>query len=373
MGYAGCCETFTRSWPVVPLCCSDAGRPTGRPLRSSCFVVPCLAPRTSCCGANTPRGARRAAERGGADLDGDEWIASPVTGRPIRLGGPTFAKLVREGYSLQGNRLAKGATPAAPEISDEVLLAHGWRTLFHDKWLVIVEKGPGLCTVPGVRPETHDCLLTRVQEHFPTARVVHRLDRDTSGILVLARSAEVHRTLSMAFEAREVEKTYLAICDGHVGSPGQGRREEWGMIDLPIGKDTGNIALEKPWMRRMRIDHDKGRPSRTLYRPLWHEEPGPASSAAARSLVALKPVTGRSHQLRVHMMSLGHTILGDEIYGSDVQIERGRWLPECRERRLCLHAWRLSLKHPATGQEISHVAPCRFLELAPKAVLAGLG
>ena len=304
------------------------------------------------------------------------WIRSPVSGRPIRVGGPTFKKLLLEGFALRDNELCAkerqvqqtaealedGFRDGDVMDGDDRLLERGWRALYEDEAIVVVEKGPGLCTVPGVRPETHDCLLTRVQERFPAVRVVHRLDRDTSGILVLARNAEVHRTLSMAFEAREVDKTYIALVDGHVPGPGGEIDGEWGLIDLPIGKDTGQRAQQTPWLRRMCVDLASGRPSRTLYRTLLQEKGSPA---LPRSLVALKPVTGRSHQLRVHMHALGHTILGDEIYGDEVQISRGKWEAGSGDRRLCLHAHKLSFTHPTTGLAVRYAAPCCFLKIAP--------
>lgn len=226
----------------------------------------------------------------------------------------------------------------------------------------------------------------------------------------MARNPAVHRNLSMAFEARQVDKTYIALVAGHVtpeghGGGSDGDEHEWNLIDLPIGKDEAEKSKEKPWMRRMCIDSLNGRPSRTFFKSLWlspppHSLSRPAESIHAlsphtlpRTLVALKPLTGRSHQLRVHMKALGHTILGDEIYGNVTEIDAGLLaVPASRGgeigidtdaftftnkdkdththdgRRLCLHAWRLQFRHPTSGLDVIFCAPCPFLHVASQDV-----
>ena len=338
--------------PLVPLLLSATCLAT-RPLAHAFVKTPFL-----------PRPARpfilrpmlACSSKGGSTGDGREWVVSPKTGRQILVGGPTFVKLVgaggfmlrdRElvpvpsadgthspagtafrtdgdeacGHNVSPSVATAGAVPgvAQPLHGEGHLQNHGWRALHVDDAILIIEKAGGLCSVPGVRPETHDCLLTRVQARFPGARIVHRLDRDTSGVMVIARNADAHRTLSMAFERREVDKTYLALVAGLVRDENDVWRRSvggdgWRLIDLPIGKDTGDKTREKPWVRRMCVDHTAGRSSRTFMKPLWlvGGESAPAGSGEETdvvecSLVALKPMTGRSHQLRVHMHAAGET------------------------------------------------------------------
>ena len=338
--------------PLVPLLLSATCLAT-RPLAHAFAKTPFL-----------PRPARpfilrpmlACSSKGGSTGDGREWVVSPKTGRQILVGGPTFVKLVGAGGFMLRNRELVPVPPAdvtrspagtafrtggdeacGHDVSPSVATAgavsgqrvaqplhgeahlqdHGWRALHVDDAILIIEKAGGLCSVPGVRPETHDCLLTRVQARFPGARIVHRLDRDTSGVMVIARNADAHRTLSMAFERREVDKTYLALVAGLVRDENDVWRRSvggdgWRLIDLPIGKDTGDKTREKPWVRRMCVDHTAGRSSRTFMKPLWlvGGESAPAGSGEESdvvecSLVALKPMTGRSHQLRVHMHAAG--------------------------------------------------------------------
>jgi tRNA pseudouridine32 synthase/23S rRNA pseudouridine746 synthase len=193
----------------------------------------------------------------------------------------------------------------------------GWRLLAQGSGFVVVEKACGLLSVPGIGPDKADCLVARVSTRFPGARIVHRLDRDTSGVMVLATDAATHRRLSMAFEARGVAKSYHALVAGHLTG-------ESGLVDLPLRKEALGSA-------RQVVCHAQGRPSQTR----WFVEARLAAvpeSVTSRpcTLVRLEPLTGRSHQLRVHLLSLGHPILGDNLYAPAPLVEAAT--------RLCLHA-----------------------------------
>lgn len=210
--------------------------------------------------------------------------------------------------------------------------APGYALLHEDRHLLVVDKAYGLLTVPGIGPEKADCLIARVAARFAGARVVHRLDRDTSGVLVVARDADTHRALSMQFERRETGKTYVALAAGHPP-------KSEGEIDLPIRKDLVNTP-------RQVIDFVHGRPSVTRWRVRE------TLDAPARTRFELTPITGRSHQLRVHLIAIGHPILGDDLYAP----------PEARALapRLCLHAERLEFTHPATGERVAFTSPAPF-------------
>lgn len=202
--------------------------------------------------------------------------------------------------------------------------------LYQDAHLLVYDKPAGLLSVPGRLPENKDSLALRAQAEFPDALIVHRLDMATSGLLVLARGPEAHRTLSMAFADRQVDKRYIAVVAGQVTA-------DTGEVNLPLICDWPN----RP---RQMVDHDIGKPSLTRYRVLSRE--------ADRTRIELEPVTGRSHQLRVHMMAMGHPIIGDEFYAPE---DIRRLSP-----RLLLHAERLSLPHPANGEIMPFHAPALF-------------
>ena len=199
--------------------------------------------------------------------------------------------------------------------------------LHTDDAIVVVDKPAGLLSVPGIGAENQDCLVARLSQRFPGVRIVHRLDQHTSGVMVLARTADAHRTLSKSFEARQVEKRYVAIVAGRV-------IDDEGEITLPLRKDM---------TRRSRhiVDHEQGKPAITRWNVL---ERGPHWSR-----LALFPLTGRSHQLRVHLSAIGHPILGDDLYAP----------PEVAQRaaRLMLHAERLAFAHPSTGAHMIFQAP----------------
>lgn len=210
------------------------------------------------------------------------------------------------------------------------------RVLYCDEWLLIVNKPEGLLSVPGRGPEGADCLIARLQTRWPDALAVHRLDMATSGVMVFARGVEAHRRMSMAFERRTVGKRYVAIVSGSPPAV-----EGWSEIDLPLAVDWAN----RP---RQRVDHMNGRPSRTRWRIL-----GPAGGAwGTGTRLALEPVTGRSHQLRVHLMSIGHPIPGDPFYAPPALA--------AASPRLLLHAESLNLLHPADGRPMGWQVPTPF-------------
>ena len=201
--------------------------------------------------------------------------------------------------------------------------------IYADDWLIVSDKPAGLLSVPGRGPERADCLVARVQREYPDALTVHRLDMSTSGLLLLARGPEVHRELSKYFRERVVDKEYVAVVAGLLAN-------DSGEVDLPMIVDWPNRPRQK-------IDFEIGKPSLTRYRVLARDE------AARTTRVALEPVTGRSHQLRVHMASLGHPILGDELYGD-----------ESSAPRLLLHAAKLGFVHPSTAERMDFHAPVPF-------------
>jgi tRNA pseudouridine32 synthase / 23S rRNA pseudouridine746 synthase len=203
-----------------------------------------------------------------------------------------------------------------------------------DACCVVVTKPAGLLCVPGRGEDKQDCLSSRVQRLHPDARIVHRLDMATSGLVLMARGAVMQRVLSAAFERREVRKRYLAVVAGHLAAADG--PHGWGEIAWPLAAD---------WPRRpmQRVDCAAGRPSLTRWRVLGHGD--------GWTRLELQPVTGRTHQLRVHLQALGHPILGDALYAPpDVQ---------ARAQRLLLHAWTLAFTHPE-GREVCFESPPPF-------------
>ncbi|WP_020561317.1 pseudouridine synthase [Thiofilum flexile] len=201
----------------------------------------------------------------------------------------------------------------------------GFEVLYADEALVVVNKPAGLLSVPGSVAERADCMITRAQTLYPDALIVHRLDMSTSGILVLARGKAIHRTLSIAFAERLVEKRYIAVVDGKLA-------KTKGEIDLPLIADWPNRPKQK-------VDFELGKPSLTRYKVLAYDDELNATR------VELEPVTGRSHQLRVHLLSIGHIILGDDLYAPDSI--------RLKAPRLLLHASFIRLSHPITHERLS--------------------
>ena len=206
-------------------------------------------------------------------------------------------------------------------------------SLIHaDHALLIVNKPSGLLSVPGRGADKQDCLITRVQTEYPDALIVHRLDCDTSGLLVLARGKAMHRELSILFQSRQVEKQYVAVVDGELAL-------DAGEIDLPLIVDWPNRPLHK-------VDFENGKPSLTRYRVLAYTANGNYSR------LALTPETGRTHQLRVHMKALGHPILGDSLYADPIT--------RTKADRLLLHAEYLAFTHPGSGKPLSFLQAADF-------------
>lgn len=199
---------------------------------------------------------------------------------------------------------------------------HGLSVLYLSDQLIVVDKPSGLLSVPGREPGKEDCLSCRVQAEFPDALIVHRLDMGTSGVVVMGRGARAQRELSILFQERRVKKRYQALIDGRWAAALTGE------IALPIGVDG-------PRHPRQKVDHAQGRPCLTRYRVL------DGGAAGAVSRIELEPVTGRSHQLRVHMEALGHPILGDDFYGTPASCARAE--------RLMLHACRIEFEPPGAG------------------------
>jgi tRNA pseudouridine32 synthase/23S rRNA pseudouridine746 synthase len=208
--------------------------------------------------------------------------------------------------------------------------------LYANEAPLVFDKPSGLLAVPGRGPDKQDCLAARIQARYPDALIVHRLDMATSGLMVMARGPAVQRELSRAFAAREVGKRYIAVVAGRLDAPPQ----EWGVIDLPIIVDWPNRPLRI-------VDHTRGKPSLTRWRVLANDD-----ETGASTRVELEPVTGRSHQLRVHLRELGHPILGDALYAPpQVQALSGR---------LLLHAWSLDFVHPLSGERLAFECPPPF-------------
>lgn len=202
--------------------------------------------------------------------------------------------------------------------------------LFEDDHLLIVDKPADLLSVAGRRPDNQDSIHTRAQALYPQALVVHRLDCATSGLMLLAKTKAAQSELSRQFRERETHKEYQAITYGECAV-------DQGEIQFPLITDWPNRPKQK-------ICHEQGKPSLTRYRVL--EQDGP------RRRVLLIPVTGRSHQLRVHTMALGMPILGDRFYAPEPVIAMAD--------RLLLHAHSLSFRHPASGAPFTCTAPLPF-------------
>ena len=201
--------------------------------------------------------------------------------------------------------------------------------LHHDHELLLVDKPSGLLSVPGKGEHLADCLITRVQAVFADALLVHRLDRDTSGVMVFALTPHAQRHLGLQFEKRQMKKTYVARVFGRV-------EEKTGTVDLPLIVDWPNRPLQH-------VDFENGKQAVTDWRVLKYE--------GNTTRVRLFPQTGRSHQLRVHMREIGHPILGDPFYASG----------EARvAERLMLHAESLRLRHPDGGKGLTFKAKCPF-------------
>lgn len=227
-------------------------------------------------------------------------------------------------------RHAQGARQADMAVSSEYTPPQDpLEFLHHDAEILAVNKPAGLLSVPGRGEHLADCLITRIQAVFPEALLVHRLDRDTSGVMVFAMTPHAQRHLSMQFEKRTAKKAYVAQIAGRL-------EPRSGTVDLPLIVDWPN----RP---RQMVCHDTGKPAVTDWRVIKYED------GATR--VRLTPKTGRSHQLRVHMLSLGHVILGDPLYAEGAALEHPRMM---------LHSEELRIKHPDSGESLKFRAKATF-------------
>jgi len=204
---------------------------------------------------------------------------------------------------------------------------NGIQVVFADDAIVVLDKPSALLSVPGRGPDKQDCLSARVQRQFADALVVHRLDQATSGLIVMARGALAQRTLSEAFANRMVAKRYEAVVHGRL----EGTPDTWRLIDLPI-------AVDWPNRPRRIIDRAHGKPSQTRLQVLDYD------ATADATHVLLEPLTGRTHQLRLHMQAIGHPILGDTLYAPEAVA--------AQSARLLLHACDLRFAHPVSGRTL---------------------
>lgn len=224
----------------------------------------------------------------------------------------------------------------------------GIPVVHQDAQVIVLDKPADVLSVPGRGPERADCVSARVQGVWSDALIVHRLDMATSGLLVMARGVSVQRQLSMAFAQRQTHKRYEAVVWGHLPAPSakgdtlNTAATDWGWIDQPLIVDWPN----RP---RSMVCLANGKPSQTRWRVLGHEL---LNGHAPVTRVALEPITGRSHQLRVHLQHIGHPIVGDALYAPASA--------QTAAPRLLLHACRLGFHHPATGQWCEWVSPAPF-------------
>jgi tRNA pseudouridine32 synthase/23S rRNA pseudouridine746 synthase len=211
------------------------------------------------------------------------------------------------------------------------------RLVYADDWLLVLDKPAGLLSVPGRGADKQDCVSAQAQSEYADALVVHRLDMGTSGLFLMARGVATQRRLSAAFAQRQVGKRYEAVVDGRLQPAADADSQGWGVVDLPLAADWPN----RP--RRI-VDFANGKPSQTRWRVL--------SEASGTTRLELEPLTGRSHQLRVHLRALGHPILGDALYAPpQVQV---------LAPRLLLHATALRFSHPATGEPMAFASAAPF-------------
>ncbi|BFM20201.1 RluA family pseudouridine synthase [Gilvimarinus japonicus] len=197
--------------------------------------------------------------------------------------------------------------------------------VYQDDALVIANKPSGLLTVPGRGPEKQDCLINRLLVSHPNSRIVHRLDQPTSGIVIVPQSYEALRHIGRQFETRQVSKRYIAVVAGII-------EQDEGAVELPLICDWPNRPKQM-------VDWDNGKAALTHYRVLARD------TDTQQTRVALTPVTGRSHQLRVHMLELGHPIVGDTLYAPEAVI--------AASNRLLLHAERINFAHPISAEPLT--------------------
>jgi len=199
------------------------------------------------------------------------------------------------------------------------------KQLLIDEHLIIIEKPEGLLSVPGRGADKQDCVMSRIQKEFPEALNVHRLDMDTSGIMLIARNTDIQRKLGLLFQTQSINKQYIAVVTGFVN-------EDSGQINLPLICDWPNRPKQM-------VDHHQGKPALTHYKVTER------NTETRTTRLQLNPKTGRTHQLRVHMQAINHPILGDRLY-ADKQVFQ-------QASRLMLHASHISFIHPVTHEPVS--------------------
>jgi tRNA pseudouridine32 synthase/23S rRNA pseudouridine746 synthase len=227
------------------------------------------------------------------------------------------------------------AVAVNPEFVYNPPMSPYFKIIYQDDDIVVLNKQSGLLTVSGRLPAHKDCLQSRVNKVLPTATVVHRLDMATSGILIMALHKPAHVAISRMFQQRETKKSYIARVYGHM-------KEDTGSVDQPLICDWPN----RP---RQMVDHERGKQSLTHYKVLSRDTD---ENSVPSTLVELTPITGRSHQLRVHMLFLGHPILGDRLYSHEAAVTASS--------RLLLHAQMLELAHPMTEETLTFKEACPF-------------
>ncbi|MEP2029340.1 MAG: RluA family pseudouridine synthase [Paracoccaceae bacterium] len=201
--------------------------------------------------------------------------------------------------------------------------------LYEDGSIIVVDKPAGLLSVPGRGPHLADCLISRIADAYPNVLLVHRLDRDTSGVMVFALTRDAQKALGQQFERKQTQKTYVARVSGQL-------KADSGTVDLPVIVDWPNRPKHM-------VCHETGKPALTEWRVV--------NRSAGETRVLLTPKTGRTHQLRLHMMALKHPILGDPFYASGADADYDRMM---------LHSETLSLTHPSTGEPIKFHASAPF-------------
>ncbi|WEV49916.1 RluA family pseudouridine synthase [Acinetobacter sp. ESL0695] len=204
--------------------------------------------------------------------------------------------------------------------------------LYEDEYFIAVDKPAGLLSVPGRLPEHHDSAFLRLQHNFQAIKITHRLDMATSGILLFAKHRDAEIAMSKIFQKRAVEKQYIALVQGKLSTSGE--------VNAPLITDWPNRPKQK-------IDLAEGKPAQTYYKPLEY------NTIKGITRVQLTPITGRSHQLRIHMMHIGHPICGDQFYHPEPHL--------CEFKRMALHAHKLSFIHPfIEDQELNIISPVPF-------------
>ncbi|WP_413693574.1 pseudouridine synthase [Pseudoalteromonas sp. KJ10-2] len=205
-------------------------------------------------------------------------------------------------------------------------------TIYKDKDMIVFNKPAGILSVPGRDIERHDSMYSRLLEKYPNSHTVHRLDLATSGVIIFALRKDAERALKMQFQERETKKIYYARVFGHI-------KDKQGCIDVPLGKDIDNPP-------RHRVDHQAGKQCKTFYEVI--------SYAEQSTLVKLMPVTGRTHQLRLHMMAIGHPILGDDFYADPDALNLSP--------RLLLHASEITIQHPYSKKMVKFSTEVPFID-----------